>query len=607
MTLLRSRARGAAPVLDRRGFALESTLIVLLLMSTLAVIAFAGAVTNIRTTNIDYRNARVGYAAEGGAEGVMAQIDVQLQDGVLTDAELAALIAPVVPGFTVDSFSAIRVGGIIQEQISQGPFSGMYSLTQNINIRTSLRDASDNRSAVVVSVKAQAIPIFQFAAFFEGDFEDYAGATKHVYGRVHGNGNMYLNGGDLHFHDPLTTPGKVRRDPKISHGVPTGGTKIYNAAGAPVVLDFDSESHPAPAAFRAQSDAKFNGRLKTDAYGVPRLALPLPTGVPPREIIRPREAGDSPEEQEAKFAWQADMYVTVDLQNLIAYNNASNCGTGSTNLHPTITVVRYDGGPLPTAAAKCNIFKFKFDAFGNRHEMRWVDALTVELDTLRTWLTGVGGPKPDVIYVEFKPRAGDWPTPYATTNPSSEASKSPLPSLRLKDGSQLHGSLTIGSEYPFYVMGNYNTTSKKPASVFGDSYTALSQNYPDGGYPNIPDKPAAATTTHNLSLVHGTGEGFWGCYHHDAGCVPPAGGGTIWYKMLENWSGLTYTFRGSFVSLWLPVYARTLGSCNGCGGSHYSSPFRDTRFDNMLMYPDSLPPATPVVGNVIHTAFRPVY
>jgi len=25
------------------------------------------------------------------------------------------------------------------------------------------------------------------------------------------------------------------------------------------------------------------------------------------------------------------------------------------------------------------------------------------------------------------------------------------------------------------------------------------------------------------------------------------------------------------------------------------------------LWPDSLPPATPVVGNVIHTAYRPVY
>ncbi len=601
---------------DRRGFALESTLIVLLLMSTLAVIAFASAVTSIRTTNIDYRNARVGYASEAGAEAIMAQIDLNLQDGVLTDAELAAMTAPSIPGFTVDSFSAVKVGGIVKETITQGPFVGMYSLTQNINIQSSVRDASNNRSGVVVSVKAQAIPIFQFAAFFEGDFEDYAASRKDIYGRVHGNGNMHLGGTDLHFHDPVTTPNKVRRDHKVAHKDPedpTTNNYIYNAAGAPVKLDFDSEEIPGAAAFRAQSDAKFNGRLKTDAYAVDSLKLPLPAGILPRELIRPREASDTPEEQEVKFAWQADMYVTVDFSTISTYG--AQCGGASLVKHPTLTVVRYDGGPLPTLAAKCNMFKFKFDAFGDQHEWRWVDALTVELDTLRTWLTGVGGPKPDVIYVEFKPRATALPSPASETNPGGDGGGFPFPALRLRDGQQLHGRLSIGSEYPLYVRGNYNTTAKQPASVFGDTYTFLSTNYPDGGIPTIPDKPAGNSFTHNFSIVLGTGEGYIGCYHEVVGCVqPPKGGGAGWFRSLENMqtacggADCTYTFRGSFVSLWAPVYATAYGLCEKPGGCSYSSrPIRDVRFDNMLLWPDSLPPATPVVGNVIHTAYRPVY
>ncbi len=611
------------PMNDRRGFALESTLIVLLLMSTLAVIAFAGAVTNIRTTNIDYRNARVGYASEAGAEAIMAQIDVQLQDGVLTDAELAAMTAPSIPGFTVDSFTATKVGGIVRETITQGPFVGMYSLTQNINIQSSVRDASNHRSAVVVSVKAQAIPIFQFAAFWEGDFEDYAGNRKDVYGRVHGNGNLYLGGSDLHFHDPVTTPGKVRRDHKVAHKDPedpTTNVYIYNAAAVPVKLDFDSEEIPGAAAFRAQSDAKFNGRLKTDAYGVDSLQLPLPTGILPRELIRPREAGDTPEEQEVKYAWQADMYVTVDFTTIGAYSATCPSTTapypgapgGSNTRHPAITVVRYDGGPLPTTAAKCNIFKFRFDAFGDGHEWRWVDALTVELDTLRTWLTGVGGPKPDVIYIEFKPRSTALPGPASETNPGGDGGGLPFPALRLRDGTQLHGRLSIGSEYPLYVRGDYNTTTKQPAAVFGDTYTWLSTTYPDGGYPNIPQSPTFANNvTHNFAIVLGTGEGYVGCYHEVAGCVqPPGGGGAGWFRSLEDATGRTYTFRGSFVSLWAPVHATKFGVCQGPPSCdpHYKRPaVRNTIFETMFLWPDSLPPATPVVGNVIQTAFRPVY
>ncbi|MGH9251736.1 MAG: hypothetical protein ACRD0W_19780, partial [Acidimicrobiales bacterium] len=79
--------------LDRRGLALESTLLVLVLMSFLMIVAYAGVVTTIRTSDVDYRNTRVTYAAEAGAEGVLAQLHNRIQDGVLSDADLAALAA----------------------------------------------------------------------------------------------------------------------------------------------------------------------------------------------------------------------------------------------------------------------------------------------------------------------------------------------------------------------------------------------------------------------------------------------------------------------------------------------------------------------------------
>jgi len=75
--LLRSGARGTAPGLrGRRGFALESTLIVLLLMSALAVIAFAGVVTAIPTARRatragvpEFRRRRTRSIAEADSPG----------------------------------------------------------------------------------------------------------------------------------------------------------------------------------------------------------------------------------------------------------------------------------------------------------------------------------------------------------------------------------------------------------------------------------------------------------------------------------------------------------------------------------------------------------
>jgi len=402
----------------------------------------------------------------------------------------------------------------------------------------------------------------------------------------------------------LTTPGRVLRDPKLAHDGP-GNVFVYNAAGSPVLLDFDSETHPDPAAFRAQSDARFDGRLKTGAYGVDSLRLPLPAGVTVRELIRPQEATDGDLEHATKLSWKADLYVTVDFDAISKKKFV--CGGSDNTKHPTITVARYDGGPRPNDPDKCSIFALTFDAFGDRHEIRWVDALTVRLDVLRTWLTsgaGAGGPMPRVIYVEFRvPPGGMVPEPLTDPRGDNPGGR-PFPALRLRGGAQLHGPLTIGSEYPLYVQGDYNTTAKQPAAVFGDTYTFLSSSFPDSGAA-IPDKPPGINVTHYFSIVTGTGEGYVGCWHHAAGCSAPPYGAAGWFRSLENMTGRTFTFRGSFVSLWAPIFATMYG--NYPGSNYYTPPIRDTRFDTDLLDPAKLPPATPVVGNVIHTGFRPVF
>ena len=42
-------------------------------------------------------------------------------------------------------------------------------------------------------------------------------------------------------------------------------------------------------------------------------------------------------------------------------------------------------------------------------------------------------------------------------------------------------------------------------------------------------------------------------------------------------------------------------------GAYYYPPGRDWEFDTRFEEPENLPPGTPAVGNVVHTAFRPVF
>ena len=86
------------------------------------------------------------------------------------------------------------------------------------------------------------------------------------------------------------------------------------------------------------------------------------------------------------------------------------------------------------------------------------------------------------------------------------------------------------------------------------------------------------------------------------GNAPYGGGLENFPRFLERWTGQTLFYRGSLVSLYFPQQ-----STGAWGGSYYNPPARNWAFDLRFQDPANLPPGTPVVGNVIHTAFRPVH
>ena len=299
---------------DRRGFALEATLILMILLAMLIGAGVAATMMVQRSAGVDYRGARVTYAAESGADHVMSQLEADIQDGAVTDPELAALTPPAIAGFNV-TVSGARVGAPVPKTISTGPYTGLFGLNQQIDITVHADDPQANRADAIVSVNAQSIPLFQFGVFYEGDLEIHNGPPMTFAGWVHTNGNLYLTSDNTFFQDLITTPKSVFWNRKAYADV-RPGVWIDNAAAVPVNLNFDSRSKPTPNAFRAASQASFDGRLMTSAHGVTALKLPLPAGMPAIELIRPQSAGDAPDVRKVKEAWLADLYVTVDLNQL---------------------------------------------------------------------------------------------------------------------------------------------------------------------------------------------------------------------------------------------------------------------------------------------------
>lgn len=259
----------------RRGFALESVLMLLVMFSVI-ILAGLSAVTSLsRTSNADYRASRATYASEGGADDIMSQLDAAMQDGIISGQDISTLQTPALPGYRFTQ-STQTIGLPATKTITTGPFSGLYSLNQPIDIKVTARDTSGNMATSILSVNAQTIPLFQFGVFYEGDLEILPGAPMTFAGWVHTNGNLYLSSNSVTFQSQITTPDSVFWQRKDANSR-LNGVRINNSAGSGVLLDFDSRSL-AGAAFVNRSQSKFNGRLMTEAHGVRPLKLPLPGG-----------------------------------------------------------------------------------------------------------------------------------------------------------------------------------------------------------------------------------------------------------------------------------------------------------------------------------------
>jgi hypothetical protein len=570
---------------NTRGFALEATLFTMLLIAALIATAFTGVVTVMRTANVDYRNSRVAYAAEAGADAIMAQVADALEDGALSEDELTSVAMPELEGFTYERVSASKVGGVGVEPITDGPFAGLYSLTQRLDIFSKAVDPNGNSSSVIVSAKAQAIPIFQFGIFFDADLEITNGPRLDFDGWVHTNGNLYVSSRNAYYKNIITTPNQFihnRKDQNIIYN----GVYIDDATGTEVQVQFDSRDTPGDDNFVSKSHFYFDDRLKTNAYGVDTLRVPLPEGMPAIAVMQPRLSSDVDLVRKAKFAWKADWYIVVDV-------GAMGSGIDVCN---KMTQIRDGGEQLPSNAGCSAIFGFGWERFIDGRENRRVDVFEIDMAQLFAFTGANPAGRTSVMYVTFINVPGGH-------DPSGDGV---YPIVRLRNGATLNRPITVATDRPIYVWGDYNSnpTNWVPASVVGDAVTWLSNAWNDAAlehqnYPFV--RTAASPTRMYMAVLAGHSATPWDWF--DGGGNAPYGGGVENYpRFLETWSGVTSTYYGSLVSLSTSVYA-----VGQWGGSYYSPPVRDWHFDMRFENPESLPPGTPVVGNVIHTAFRPVY
>lgn len=177
-------------------------------------------------------------------------------------------------------------------------------------------------------------------------------------------------------------------------------------------------------------------------------------------------------------------------------------------------------------------------------------------------------------------------------------------------GNIIMPGLTVASENPVYVQGDYNAnaagfgTPNAATSVIADAVTFLSNAWNDNNLataPNDPDGRPAATTWYRVAILSGKGPSFplptIGGPPQDFGTD---GGVHNFLRYLESWNGDTLNFLGAIASFY---FNRQAVSTYKCCNNVYEPPTRAYTFDLNFLQPDLLPPLTPMFRDINATGF----
>ena len=179
-------------------------------------------------------------------------------------------------------------------------------------------------------------------------------------------------------------------------------------------------------------------------------------------------------------------------------------------------------------------------------------------------------------------------------------------------GSLPAAGLTVSSENPVYVQGDYNAGAGQafgdphaPAAIIADAVTMLSNNWSDWNshdHPHRPQSRMATETWYRVAIGTGTSLNF----PRPSGTPSnfgTDGGIPNFLRFLERWTGTNINYRGSLAVLFTSRQA--VGTFKCCSNV-YSAPNRNFSHDSDFFDLSLLPPHTPFLTDVNITGFMHV-
>jgi hypothetical protein len=486
------------------------------------------------------------YLAEGAAEDAMNAFATQIANFA---------ISPGIATFNWATTFATFGNAVVNSTITRLETDDRVTVENGSNVYicnyevTATAVHPQNSSIIVTThqiIARRLIPTFQHAVFYNDDLEILPGASMTLSGRIHSNNDMYLdsNGNTLTIDSfYVHSAGDIYNRRKDAVGPPQGTTRIrVNSGGAPAyqnMAGLDSSS----ATWTADAITRWQGTVQSSVHGVTELTTPSVGSIQPNGYYA---------------------------------NNANVVITNNTIVKNGVTLAEGVNYPVGTVTSSTTSF------YSNR-EGKWIKMTTIDLSKLegRTGTCG-GGACPNNL-----PSNG---LVYATRN---DITGSQEPGIKLINGSEIDraNGLTIVSNAPVYIKGDYNTTNEKPTSVIADSMNLLSNNWNDANSDDPLGSRTATNTTYNCAFVSGVDTTTVGQYN---------GGLENYPRLHEGWSGRTLTIKGSFVELWNSSMATGAWAY---GAPQYTAPNRNWQYNTDFNDPSKLSPFTPMAVEIQRVAW----
>lgn len=553
------------------------------------MLAYAGG--TMKLINRERNQIQAFYMAEAASEKALAQIQHFFQNNAQVP-DLATITMPdggAYFGLTPNITFTDAGNWVAAQPLTSGDYAGLNGVIRTIDINVT---ATNNRVNPPVSVtltqsaEIQLIPIFQFGVFYAEDLEILPGANMTFAGPVHTNGNLYLGaeaGKSLTFDSNITAHGDILHDRKNAPGtVMPGNVFVEDDTNTDQNMYQGSQwlDSTVPTWATDASD-RWDGNVADAAHDVKSLNLPLPVDFGNRTLIERRSGSDTTVEQQQKMDYKAHLRIidgaimnqagaTVDVR-YCKNNTTSVISNGNIVTNGTPTNYNDDSCPSGWTLNK----PVTSTTFYNHREAKTIYSTDVDIAKLNDSpsFKAIADATTGVILYSSDTR--------------NSAFSSRQDALRLVNGSTLYKSMTVVSENPLYIKGNYNSTSKKAAGIISDAFNILSGSWNDSNSTLSLSNRIASNTTVQAAVITGNTDTAVGQYN---------GGFENYSRLLEDWGGRTLTYKGSVIILYNSEKA--VGNWV-YGAPYYGAPTRSWSFDTDFSNPNYSIPGFPSVFTIV--------